>query len=102
MHVEYINPHGSDVIDNLCLSCSSCNLSKALATSAFDPETGLDSSLFNPRNQLWSDHFAWSENGEVVLGLTPTGRATVNRLKMNRQRLIEARSVWIKGGVHPP
>jgi len=102
MHVEHINPDGGDDITNLCLACSSCNLSKALATSALDPETGLVTSLFNPRIEVWSDHFIWSEDGETVFGLTPTGRATIIRLKMNLPRLIEARRIWVSAGVHPP
>lgn len=49
MHVEHIDPDGGDALDNLCLSCASCNLSKARATTALDPETDLEVPLFNPR-----------------------------------------------------
>jgi len=40
MHVEHIIPDAGDLLDNLCLSCASCNLSKARAVSALDTETG--------------------------------------------------------------
>jgi 5-methylcytosine-specific restriction endonuclease McrA len=40
MHVEHINPKGGNALDNLCLSCSSCNLSKARAISAPDHSPG--------------------------------------------------------------
>jgi hypothetical protein len=50
--------------------------------------------LFNPRIDHWHDHF--SSDGPLILGLTPTGRATVAVLNMNeeqrvllRQRLID-------------
>lgn len=102
MHVEHIEPGGGDNLENLCLSCPSCNLSKATATSAPDPETGKIVALYNPRSQVWSQHFEWQQHGQIVYGLTPTGRATVARLRMNLPRIVEARSVWVRAGVHPP
>jgi hypothetical protein len=39
MHVEHIDPKSGDDPNNLCLACPSCNLSKATATFAPDPET---------------------------------------------------------------
>ncbi len=102
MHIEHIDPGGGDRIDNLCLSCANCNLSKALAVTAFDPVTKEVIPLFNPRQQLWNDHFEWIQGGLVIKGLTPTGRATVERLKMNHERVLIARRRWIQGGWHPP
>ena len=102
MHVEHIHPDGRDDLENLCLSCPSCNLSKARATTAPDPETDESVPLFNPRTQSWSEHFEWIQNGQIIRGLTPTGRATVARLRMNQPRIVEARSIWILAGVHPP
>lgn len=102
MHVEHIDPKGGDQPENLCLSCSSCNLSKARAVSASDPLTGQVVALFNPRRQLWSAHFQWVEDDQQVAGLTAAGRATVIRLKMNLPHLVEARSIWVMAGVHPP
>jgi len=102
MHVEHIIPDAGDDLNNLCLSCPTCNLSKAKATSAIDPETDEEVSLFNPRQQDWNSHFEWSEGGKIITGKTPVGRATVLRLKMNQLRVVEARSIWIIAGVHPP
>lgn len=102
MHVEHIIPDGGDNLDNLCLSCATCNLSKARATTALDPVTSKEVSLFNPRVELWADHFEWIQNGTEILGLTPTGRATVLRLRMNRIRVVDARKVWVRAGEHPP
>ena len=51
MHVEHINPDGEDDLENLCLACPNCNLSKARATSALDPETEEQVPLFKPRVQ---------------------------------------------------
>jgi 5-methylcytosine-specific restriction endonuclease McrA len=59
MHVEHIIPSMGDTPDNLCLSCSNCNLSKAKATHALDPITQEVVPLFNPRKQEWVVHFIW-------------------------------------------
>lgn len=101
MHVEHINPAGGDHSENLCLACPNCNLSKAAATVAQDPSTGEDVPLFNPRNQIWEDHFEWVDNYARIQGLTPIGRATVTRFKMNRSRIILARKRWAQAGLHP-
>ena len=102
MHVEHIKPGDGDNLENLALACATCNLSKARATSALDPETGDLVPLFNPRTQFWTEHFQWTQNGTTLLGLTPVGRATVVRLQMNVARIVNARKVWVRAGEHPP
>ena len=102
MHVDHIDPDGGHSLDNLCLSCANCNMSKGRAMSETDPETGKVELLFNPRTQLWKEHFKWSSDGILLLGLTPTGRATVQRLKINRDRMLDSRSNWVFFGLHPP
>jgi hypothetical protein len=102
MHTEHIDPDGGDEPDNLCLSCSSCNLIKGVATSGCDPDTDETVPLFNPRQQMWQEHFEWVENGLEMRGKTPIGRATIQRLKLNQQRFRRARKNWIKAGNHPP
>lgn len=102
MHVEHINPSGGDHPDNLCLACANCNLSKAQAIDATDLETKITVFLFNPRQQRWTDHFEWAENGAQIVGKTSTGRATIQRLKMNMERIVIARRIWVKAGAHPP
>lgn len=101
MHVEHINPATGNNLDNLCLSCPNCNLSKATATTAIDPDTNQELSLFNPRQQKWVEHFRWIENHTQIEGITSTGRATVARFKMNRPRIVLARQRWVQAGFHP-
>jgi hypothetical protein len=48
------------------------------------------------------NHFAWTEDGTVVLGLTPTGRATVETLQLNREPLVNLRRVLVEVGEHRP
>lgn len=102
MHVEHIDPLGGNDPDNLCLACPTCNLSKTIATAALDPETKETVALFNPRTQDWREHFRWIDGARRVQGLTPTGRATVERLRMNQARVVVARALWVKANCHPP
>ncbi len=95
MHIEHIDPTGGDDSENLCLSCSSCNLSKGTATTARDPETGQEIALFNPRIQIWPEHFEWIDDGLRLRGITAVGRVTIVRLKINQPRLVRARKNWI-------
>lgn len=88
--------------ENLCLACWGCNLHKQDRLVALDPDTGLLARLFHPNQQHWQEHFAWSENGLLILGITPIGRATVNALQLNRIPLVKSRQLWISAGWHPP
>ena len=103
--IDHIVPQalgGSSDEDNLCLACWRCNLLKRNRIAAIDPETGVTVRLFNPRIQNWFDHFVWQEDGLVIAGLTPVGRATIGALRLNRVTLTNARCLWIDAGGHPP
>lgn len=105
LEVEHIIPTakgGLSDLENLCYSCGSCNRFKSDFAHAVDPETGETVSLYNPRIQIWEEHFVWSEDGLTVIGLTPIGRATIKRLNMNKTRYIIARRRWVAAGWHPP
>src|SRR6476659_3760191 len=56
----------------------------------------------NPRQQAWAAHFAWIEQGARIARQTPTGRATVAALELNRPLLVRARRRWIAAAWHPP
>ncbi|MBK8137760.1 MAG: HNH endonuclease [Chloroflexi bacterium] len=102
MQVDHIDPQGGDSPDNLCLACMNCNASKHKATTALDPITQANVPLYNPRIQVWSEHFEWINDATLVHGLTPTGRATVARLRVNRPMMISARQRWVELRHHPP
>ena len=48
---------GGESSDNLCLSCVPCNRYKGAEIAAIDPLTDEASRLFNPRQQVWDEHF---------------------------------------------
>ncbi len=104
-HIEHIIPlsaGGTSERDNLWLACPLCNGFKAVQTHAIDPDTGQRVTLFNPRTQLWSEHFDWGDNKCLIVGLTPTGRATVHALRLNNEHMLRARRRWAAVGWHPP
>ncbi|MBC7870264.1 MAG: HNH endonuclease [Chitinophagaceae bacterium] len=105
LEVDHIQPRaagGNIALENLCLSCRNCNGSKKHFQTGIDPETSNNVTLFNPRAQSWVEHFKWSDDGLYIIGLTSIGRATIQRLDMNRASTIESRAMWVKAGWHPP
>ena len=103
--VDHIIPlalGGFDNLENLALACFHCNRRKSSKTTAVDPESGLEVALFNPRQSPWSQHFIWSASGLLILGLTPTGRATAVALDLNRDRVLNIRAADQEIGRHPP
>jgi len=101
-HIQPLSKGGETTFGNLCLACRLCNEFKADLTRADDPLTGELTPLFNPRAQQWAEHFAWSTDGTHLVGLTPTGRATIIALRMNNPTILAARRRWAMGGWHPP
>jgi hypothetical protein len=103
--IEHILPRykgGETTFDNLALSCQGCNNHKHTKTQGIDPVTEQVAPLFHPRQQSWREHFAWSADYTLIIGLTPTGRATVKELQLNRVGLVNLRRVLFALGEHPP
>ena len=101
-HIVPVSQGGSDDPGNLALACFPCNRRKADRSTAQDPDSGATVALFSPRQNTWADHFAWSSGGLFVVGLTASGRATVEALGMNRERVASIRAADHIVGRHPP
>lgn len=101
-HIKPLSYGGETDIENLCLACFHCNSYKSDFRIGIDLETRLESPLYNPRLDRWSEHFLWVAAGLELTGLTPTERATISRLRMNRPAIVTARRAWIRAGMHPP
>jgi 5-methylcytosine-specific restriction endonuclease McrA len=93
---------GSDEPENIAAACYRCNEFKGSKTHAPDPATSTLVPLFNPRQESWTEHFTWANGGTHIVGLTPTGRATVIALRLNNDYVVEARTLWIESNWHPP
>ena len=95
-HVEHIiaRQHGGESTpENLCWACTSCNLHKGPNIAGIDPQSGQLVPLFHPRQQVWEEHFEWTD--AVIVGKTPTGRATIVVLGINRSENLELREALI-------
>lgn len=94
-HIDHVisEKHGgSNNNDNLCLSCPSCNTYKGSDVGSIDRQTNTFTALYNPRLQIWSEHFQLNEY--MIEPLTPEGRVTAFLLRLNNiDRLMERKSL---------
>ena len=106
LEIEHIRPiaHGGTNDEaNLWLACPLCNGHKSDKIIGLDRESNSEVPLFNPRTQIWSDHFQWDDDGVHILGKTPIGRATVTALHLSDDPdALIVRSYWVMAGWHPP
>jgi hypothetical protein len=94
-HLEHVIPRqhgGSDDQTNLAMACPWCNRAKGPNLTGIDPETHALVPLFNSRQQVWSEYFAYQ--GTTIIGLSQVGRVTVQVLAMNRPEPLEIRA-WL-------
>ena len=101
-HVIPLARGGTTEPSNLALACQGCNSRKHAKVTARDPVSGATVPLFNPRRARWSEHFSWSPDTTTVIGLSPSGRATVEALRLNREGLVAQRRLLFEAGEHPP
>lgn len=102
--LEHITPRsrgGRTTLDNLALACQGCNNHKYNRTQSVDPAAKQVVPLFHPRRHEWHEHFAWDECFELVIGLTPIGRATIEALQLNRHEVVNLRRLLYAAGEHP-
>ncbi len=90
-HVIAEKHSGQTVEENLALSCTICNKYKGSDIASIDGKTGEIVPLFNPRKDVWSEHFR-IENG-IFIGLTPNAIATIRLLQINNSARIEERKI---------
>jgi hypothetical protein len=101
-HVEHISAqqHGTDDrLTNLAWCCPRCNRKKGPNLAGVDPLTQAAILLFHPRNDQWHEHFHW--NGPVLIGMTPTARATIAVLDLNNGDRVRVRESLITEGMFP-
>jgi 5-methylcytosine-specific restriction endonuclease McrA len=105
LEIEHILPEvagGLTIRENLWRACHSGNKFKGGHSEFTDPVTKTLVPLFNPRFQRWREHFQWSSEGTLIIGLTSCGRATIEALQMNNEYIVEARHLWVIASWHPP
>lgn len=103
-HIEHVIPFyltQNNELDNLAFAFDGCNSNKWGRTEWLDIITNSKVPLFNPRQNLWQEHFEWHDTFTIIIGKTPIGRATIDLLKMNRQGLVNIRKALYTYGVLP-
>ena len=90
---------GPTTIDNLALSCPFCNRHKGANLAGIDPVSAAFVPLFNPRVDVWDRHFRF--NGDQIIGISATGRATVQVLAMNHPVQLIVRRALLQEGLLP-
>ena len=99
-HIISLRHEDKTVLNNLALSCGTCNRMKAADIGTYLSENLEFIRLFNPRIDIWSQHF------EINLGeifpITPIGQATVKLLDLNNPDRIILRQLLITAKRYPP
>lgn len=99
-HVDHVigEKHAGPTLEhNLSFACMECNLAKGsdLATLV----QGELVRLFNPRIDVWSEHFAL--DGPVIRSRTKIGEGTLRLLGINEPARVGLRKMLIKAGRYP-
>lgn len=91
--------HGGETrLGNLALACLRCNRYKGPNVGSFDPLTGELVPLFNPRTQVWAEHFVLE--GGTIRPLTPAARVTVKILRLNDDDRVAERQWLLTAGLY--
>lgn len=98
-HIRAVKHEGATEADNLALACVVCNRNKGSDIATFDPETQQLVRLFNPRRDIWAEHFKLE--GAKIEGLTPIGRGTSNLMQFNHLTRVENRALLQEEGHYP-
>lgn len=86
LQIEHVIPKkhgGADADMNLALACMDCNLAKGPNLAGRESGSEQLVPLFNPRDQVWNEHF--ERRGVLILGRTAVGRVTANVLNFNSE-----------------
>lgn len=90
---------GTSTLENLALACFDCNRFKGSNIASLDPLSSELEQLFNPRTQVWNEHFKVL-GGEIV-PLTAIGRVTERILRLNLSKRLELREILAEMGQYP-
>jgi hypothetical protein len=88
-HIVARQHGGSSAIENLALCCGRCNLYKGPNIAGIDAKTRQITRLFNPRLDIWTEHFR--KDGALIVGVSDVGRTTANLLVFNLPVRVAAR-----------
>jgi hypothetical protein len=96
-HIIAIKHGGSSDAKNLAFSCPICNRNKGTDLGALSGKPPKLTRLFNPRVDIWADHFSLHTNGEIK-AKTLIGEATVSLLDLNNVESVMDRGKLLNAG----
>ena len=95
-HVISEKHGGQSEAENLAYACAFCNRSKGSDIGSITQRTGAFVRFFNPRTDLWADHFALV--GVTIIALSDVGEVTARILDFNNsERLFERQALQVIG-----
>ncbi|MFN5515730.1 MAG: HNH endonuclease [Cyanobacteriota bacterium] len=103
-HVDHIiaEKHGGHTTpENLALSRSLCNQTKGSDIASIDPNTAETVRLYNPRKDIWTEHFTLEVATGLIQPQTAIGRVTAKLLRINRLESLPVRQLLAKIGYIP-
>ena len=98
-HIISLKHSGPTEVTNLAYACSFCNRNKGSDIASVSAITGELVRLFNPRGDLWTEHFRLE--GSRIEPLTSVGEATARILKFNASERVLEREALIAIGQYP-
>ncbi len=96
-HIRSIKYGGKTILQNLAYACPHCNQSKGSNIASYTNEDELVR-LFNPRNDIWDEHFKVIKSG-IITPISSIGEVIVNTLSFNQLERIIFRKSLIEIGV---
>ncbi len=100
--IEQILPRkhsGESISENLAWGCWRCNRHKGTDFGSIDSETGSVTLFFNPRTQIWIEHF--SLDGTTIRPLTAEARVTLRIFRLNDAQRIEEQRELTEANLYP-
>ena len=96
-HIRAVKHDGPTELANLSWACARCNDFKGSDVSSYIPGTDRLVRLFNPRIDVWDDHFVW--DGAILRGLTEIAQATIALLRLNADGRVNVRRALMDDGL---
>ena len=98
-HIISVKHGGATEANNFAYACAFCNLHKGTDLGSINWGTGELVRFFNPRRDVWGEHFRLDE--AVIQPLTDIGEVTARILEFNNSDRLLERQALIAVGRYP-
>jgi hypothetical protein len=95
-HIIAEKHDGQTIESNLAFTCAYCNRFKGSDVGSIAKSNGEFTRFFNPRIDVWAEHFDWANY--TIVPLTPIGETTCRILQLNEpDRILEREAIGQPG-----